>query len=331
MLGEKINPAYQDVNALSPACRTLFNRFAKNQAGRYSFVCAQSPSSEIWVTVASLALPPNPRTEEAVGTWQIIVQRGDKSLKSAPQHFRLFASHSGGVCQTDPADCLRYGHYAGVLEPVGFVFVDVDQHPPYEAFAMGREEFDNSTAPEAAVSLWHIGADKLEVDPLSEHTRIAGVADCDGDQVPELAINPYRSASNKFLLRFDGHARATSERWTELLSRGPGGAWSYDGAVSRRYAARLCPTAPEEPFAGPPEQWPGAMHCAKLWCRADHLEERLDRACHAPADEQAARFCADNLTALRTMSRTSVPCLLPAPPSNPLPAGCFDEAMAEGE
>ncbi|HTQ05828.1 MAG TPA: hypothetical protein VMI54_18325 [Polyangiaceae bacterium] len=331
MIGESIDVVNPDVKALSAPCRSLYERFAKKVPGSFLFVCARAPSGETWSSVASLALPPNEETQIVIGTWQLIVQSGAKVVKAAPAHFQLFASHSGGACQLDPEVCLDYGHYAGLLEPIGFVFVDVDGKPHSEAFVVGSEELENSQAQEVAITLWDLKGNALEMDELTRNAQVAGVADCDGDGLPEFALNPYRSQANAFLFRYGPHYRGTSELWTELLTLGKGGGWSKDDALARRYAARLCPTEETAPFGRPPGNWPGAIHCAKLWGHGSELAAALERACNAPRDDDTRMFCTDNRAALEHMVETDVPRLLPAPPAEPLPRGCFDQAMADGE
>jgi hypothetical protein len=322
------------LKALSHRCGDLYKRFAQNLPARFSFVCALSPSGEAWASVASLSLPPDRATQVAAGTWQLFAERRGKVLRSTPQHFQLFAAHAGGACQTDPAPCIQYGHYAGLLPPRGFAFLNAKIGGPAEALAIGREEMNTDRYPELSLTLWHVVSNAVELDAISRRVAIAGFADCSAHPRPALAINPYRVAGDSFSLRFDAHRRATSELWTVLFEQHADGSWSDDGELSRRYAARLCPRPPGNPFETHGARWPASLHCAKLWGQsAAELHAALNEACTKPRDNEASSACQSNRKALDHMIDTNVPRLLPmtAVGAAPLPRGCFDEAMANGE
>jgi len=317
---------------LSPRCAALERKLAKGVRGLFDFACAISPSGEAWVSLARLDLPPDETTLIAKGSWQLVVERQGKLLSAPPQTFELFASHSGGACQTEPEACLEYGHYAGLLWPRGFWFVDVDGQAPHEAFVVSREEVNTDRAPEMSLTLWQLGAAKLQLHPLSLSSSIVGLADCNRDGLPELAINPYRVAGDEFELRFGLHARVSSERWTQLVELGKSQDPTYDSAQARSYAARLCPRAMHEPFRARGASWPSELHCAKLWCTdAAVLRAQLASACDEPSSAEARWACRANRRSLEHMIDTPLPCLLPATAAAELPSGCFDQAMANGD
>ncbi len=155
------------LNGLSPRCRTLHVRFAEKLRGQFGFVCAVSPSGDAWASVGSLSLRPDEATQVAAGTWQLFVERAGKVVRSAPQHFQLFAGHSGGACQTDPASCVQYGHYAGLLLPRGFAFLQVGSDGSEQALAIGREEINTDTPPELSLTLWWVDRRQLDLQPAT--------------------------------------------------------------------------------------------------------------------------------------------------------------------
>lgn len=332
VLGETLSIDGAPLDGLSARCKALYVRFAQKPAGQFGFVCAISTSGEAWASIASLSLPPNKETQVAVGTWQLFAEGAGRVARSAPQYFQLFAAHAGGACQSDPAPCLQYGHYAGLLPPRGFAFLKRGANQPDRALAIGREEINTDRPPELSLTLWRIASNSVELDDLSRRAGIAGYSDCSGDERAELAINPYRLAGDSFVLRFEAHARATSELWTELFELRVDGSWSNDGDLSRRYAARLCPNAPGNPFQARGSRWPASLHCAKLWGQTSaELHAALNAACSKPQDDETSATCRNNRKVLEHMIDTKLPALLPAAPAAPLPRGCFDDAMANGE
>jgi hypothetical protein len=328
-VGEHFEPGRPFPKAADAGCASLYRRFQKTK-GLADFACARAPSGELWASVVTVELlPEDPPRASTPAQWKLVVQSGARISEGPPQRFDL----TGGVpCVPDPPACLGPAqHFEGVRPPMGFRFADIDLDHRSEAFAIGSEEVTTAGPFEFSITLWRLGAAKVELHELSQRGSIIGLAACAGDARPEIAYSPYRTAGSDTRLRALDRARFSSQYWSLLAEFGPHGELVTNGPAAQSYSRRDCTEPDPAPFTAPAHAWPQTLHCAKLWGTPPKpLLDALASACEQPLDDEARDACHHNRAVLERMAQTSLPFVLSdtAAP-RPLPEGCFDAALTE--
>lgn len=193
----------------------------------------------------------------------------------------------------DKAPLARAGleHYEGL----GFSDV-VNNSPPVWLWF---HDFDHDARPEALVLHWE-SVDNAHRDPkvVIWTSRSPGalrryapavpyfafaIFDLDHDGRPDLAFNPYAKSVTEPSVYVANFPRHTLVDWSLLAHALPDGTFSTNDDVATGYAKKLCPV-PIRQLPQERDDWPYAIHCAKLWRSVDSktLRHWLTEGCAKP-------------------------------------------------
>jgi hypothetical protein len=109
------------------------------------------------------------------------------------------------------------------------------------------------------------------------------IFDLDHDGRPDLAFNPYAKSVTEPSVYIANFPRHTLVDWSLLAHALPDGTFSTNDDVATGYAKKLCPQ-PIRQLPQERDEWPYAIHCAKLWRSVDSntLRHWLEQGCAKP-------------------------------------------------
>lgn len=251
-------------------------------------------------------------TTDATGVaWGVEVTAVSESNGRYVGKWRLVRSPPGGTLTR--SDTFRFRQRVDNLDgenlpPTCLGFFDFNGNGQVEAITVHREGINNA-AQERRVRIWTVdgGGQPVPFGPSAALVAF-GMADFDADGRPDLAVNPYATSSREPTFPIDWTPRHSDPTWGLVARSLASGAFSTDSEVSRRAARRLCPIRPREELPANPSEWPGYLHCAKLWGRpTDTMNHQIRAACEASQDAETEHSCRYGGAFLRAIARGHLP------------------------
>jgi hypothetical protein len=285
-----------DTLSTGSACGKLQSTFPRprdgeDNAGPHAglFACAEEPSGVAWGIVIQ---PGNRDSMEYSGSW-LVVRRDSAGVKKQSNAVSYQGSSMNMNDVNAPPKCLG--------------FYDFNGDGQQELVAVGRETINNAGA-EKRVQLWTASQGKVAKYEPSRKLVAFGIADFDGDGRMDLAINPYAESSRRPTFPKSSYPTHSRYEWSLLAHAQADGSFSLDSKVSQRYAAVLCPKAPELILPQDPNLWPSHIHCAKLWGQPKKpYASQINERCANMSTPELQSVCQDGVGFLEVMLQHKLP------------------------